>query len=92
VIRKRPVTWGREELVGFRSEAIGLLRRRWHVLTIATLASQLAVFVVFVVVLRPVGVTRIQVTIVEAFAAWSLTRVLGSIPITPGGSASRNSP
>jgi len=30
-------------------------------------------------------VTRSQVSIVEAFAAWSLTRVLGSIPITPGG-------
>jgi hypothetical protein len=25
------------------------------------------------------------VTIVEAFAAWALSRVLGSIPITPGG-------
>jgi uncharacterized protein (TIRG00374 family) len=25
------------------------------------------------------------VTIVEAFAAWTLARILGAIPITPGG-------
>ena len=28
---------------------------------------------------------RAEVTIVEAFAAWTLARILGSIPITPGG-------
>ncbi len=85
LIRKRPVSWSGAEFVRFRSETIELLRRRWHVLTVATLASQLAVFVVLVVSLRAVGVTRVQVSIVEAFAAWSLTRALGSIPITPGG-------
>ncbi len=85
LIRKRPVSWSGAEFVRFRSGAIDLLRRRWHVLTIATIASQLAVFVVLVVTLRAVGVTRLQVDIVEAFAAWSLIRALGSIPITPGG-------
>ncbi len=85
LIRRHPVGWSGAEFVRFRSEAIDLLRRRWHVLTIATIASQLAVFLVLVVSLRAVGVTRVQVSIVEAFAAWSLTRVLGSIPITPGG-------
>ena len=79
------VSWSGAEFVRFRSETIDLLRRRWHVLTIATIVSQLAVFVVLVVALRAVGVTRSQVSVVEAFAAWSLTRVLGSIPITPGG-------
>ena len=85
LIRRHPVGWSGAEFVRFRSEAIDLLRRRWHVLTIATIASQLAVFLVLVVALRAVDVTRVQVSIVEAFAAWSLTRVLGSIPITPGG-------
>ena len=35
--------------------------------------------------MRAVGIPRAEVTIVEAFAAWALARVLGSIPITPGG-------
>ena len=31
------------------------------------------------------GVSGDEVSAVEAFAAWSLVRLLGSIPITPGG-------
>ena len=69
----------------FRAQAIGLLRRRWHVLTLATLAGQLTVFLLFVVSLRVLDVTRSEVSAVEAFAAWSLVRLLGSLPITPGG-------
>ena len=61
LIRRRPVGWGGAEFVRFRSEALDLLRRRWHVLTIATIVSQLAVFVVLVVALRAVGVTRVRV-------------------------------
>jgi len=30
-------------------------------------------------------VTEQQVTLTEAFAAWTLVRLLGSLPITPGG-------
>jgi uncharacterized protein (TIRG00374 family) len=85
LIHKRPVRWAGEEFVAFRAEMIGLLGRRWHVLTVATLANQLTVFVVLVVSLRAVGVPRADVGIVEAFAAWTLIRALGSIPITPGG-------
>jgi putative heme transporter len=85
LINRGPVKWTGETFVRFREEAIELLGRRWHVLTLATLANQLTVFVVFVFSLRAVGVTRGHVDIIEAFAAWSLARVLGSIPITPGG-------
>ena len=35
--------------------------------------------------LRALGVPATQVTATEAFAAWSLVRLLGSVPITPGG-------
>jgi len=85
VIRRKPVTWDGESLVRFRSQTIGLLRRRWLPLTLATLAGQLTVFVVLVVCLRIVGVGEHQVTLTEAFAGWTLVRLLGSIPITPGG-------
>jgi putative heme transporter len=85
LIRKRPVRWSGDEFVQFRAEAIELLRRRWHVLTVAMIAGQLAVFLVLLTSLRAVGIHPTQVSVVEAFAAWTLIRALGSIPITPGG-------
>jgi uncharacterized protein (TIRG00374 family) len=85
VVRRGPVDWNGESLVHFRNSAIGLLRRRWHVLTLATLAGQLTVFLVLLASLRALGVGADEVSVIEAFAGWSLARVLGSIPITPGG-------
>jgi uncharacterized protein (TIRG00374 family) len=64
---------------------VGLLGKRWHWLTLATLAGHLSVFLVLVVTLRAVGVSEDEVSIAEAFAAWSVVRVLGSLPILPGG-------
>jgi uncharacterized protein (TIRG00374 family) len=85
VIRRGPVRWGGSSFVSFRHEAVGLLKRRWHVLTLAVLAGQLTVFLVFLVSLRVLHVSANEVSWIEAFAAWSLVRLLGSIPITPGG-------
>jgi uncharacterized membrane protein YbhN (UPF0104 family) len=85
LIRRQPVTWDGESLVRFRLQTIGLLRRRWLPLTLATFAGQLSVFVVLVVCLRTLGVDESQVTLTEAFAAWTFVRLLGSVPITPGG-------
>jgi uncharacterized protein (TIRG00374 family) len=85
LIRKGPVNWDGESFVRFRSRTNSLLRSRWHVLTLATLAGQLTVFLVLLVSLRVLGVSGDEVSAVEAFAAWALVRLLGSIPITPGG-------
>ncbi len=85
LFHRAPVKWNGEAFVRFRVEAIELIRRRWAFLTFATLANHLTVFLVLAASLRAVGVPRTHVTIVEAFAAWALARVLGSIPITPGG-------
>lgn len=85
VVRARPVEWGGESFARFRSHALGLLRKRWHVITISTLVGHLTVFVLLVVCLRVVGVTASEVTIVEAFAAWALVRILGALPLTPAG-------
>ncbi len=85
VIRRAPVTWDGESFVLFRSRALALLRRRWHVITIATLAGHLTVFVLLLVCLRVVGISAGDVTVVEAFAAWALVRILGAIPLTPAG-------
>jgi putative heme transporter len=85
IVHRGPVTWDGRSFVRFRNQAVGLLSRRWHVLTLATLAGQLTVFLVFLVSLRVLDVSAAEVSAIEAFAAWSLVRLLGSIPITPGG-------
>jgi putative heme transporter len=85
VVRRGPVVWAGESFVRFRDETIDLLRRRWHVITLATLAGHLSVYAVLLVSLRVLDVPASEVTWIEAFAAWSVVRVLGSLPITPGG-------
>jgi len=85
LIRRKPVGWDGESFVHFRDRTNALLKRRWHVLTLATLAGHLTVFLLLLVTLRVLHVSSAEVSAVEAFAAWSLVRLLGSIPITPGG-------
>jgi len=85
VVRRRPVEWGGASFARFRSRALGLLRRRWHVITIATLAGHLTVFVLLLACLRVTGVSGAEVTATEAFAAWALVRILGALPLTPAG-------
>jgi uncharacterized membrane protein YbhN (UPF0104 family) len=85
VLRKGPVRWDGDTLVSLRNEALDLLGRRWHVLTLAVLAGQLTVFVLLLACLRTLGVSSHEVSVIEAFAGWSLVRLLGSLPITPGG-------
>jgi uncharacterized membrane protein YbhN (UPF0104 family) len=83
--RRGPPAWGGVSLVRLRGEMLQVLGRRWISLTVATVAGQVTVFLVLLVSLRTLGVTGSEVSILEAFAAWSLARVLTSIPITPGG-------
>lgn len=85
VARRREIRWDVETIVQFRRRTAALLSRRWHVLTLATLVGQLSVFAVLLTCLRTLGLTGSEVSLVEAFAAWTLIRLLGSLPLTPGG-------
>ncbi|HKO83409.1 MAG TPA: YbhN family protein, partial [Actinomycetota bacterium] len=86
LFRRRPgrPDWERGA-VAFRAEAITLLRRRWHWLTLTTLASHLSLFLVLLLALRHVGISEAEVSWVEALAAFALVRLLSAVPITPGG-------
>jgi len=84
-VRRGPVSWGGANFGRFREEVGTFLERRWPMLTGAALLGNLTVFLVLVVSLRTLGVSSSQVTLVEAFASWALIRILGAIPITPGG-------
>jgi putative heme transporter len=85
VIRRGPVSWDGSSFVRFRRAATSIVRRRWHVLTAATIAGHLTVFLVLLACLRALDVPASDVSVVEAFAAWSLVRILGVLPLTPGG-------
>jgi uncharacterized protein (TIRG00374 family) len=85
LLRRGPTGWSAGSFVRFREEAVTLLARRWGLLTLTTLAGQLSVFVVFLVSLRVVHIPANEVSAVEGFAAWALARLVGSLPITPGG-------
>jgi putative heme transporter len=85
IVRRPPVGWSGEQFARFRADAIALLRRRWHWLTLATYAGHLSVYLVLLVTLRAVGIGGDEVSIAESFAAWSIIRVLGGIPILPNG-------
>ena len=85
VVRRGPVGWDGSAFVRFRHEASAVVRRRWHVLTVATIAGHLTVFLILVLCLRALDVPASEVSAVEAFAAWSLIRILGVLPLTPGG-------
>jgi len=82
--RQPPVEWG-ESVVRFRGRAITLLKRRGLALTLSTAVGHLSTFALLLVILRTLGVTSDEIDAVEAFAAWSLVRLLTVVPITPGG-------
>lgn len=85
VVKKRPVGFSGASLVRFRGDALDLLRTRWHLITVSTLAGQLSVFFVLYVTVRVLGIGSGKLLGLEIFAAWSVAKLLGSLPITPGG-------
>jgi uncharacterized membrane protein YbhN (UPF0104 family) len=84
-IRREPVAWSGGSLVRYRAQMITLIRERWLPLTAATLVNQLAGYLVFELSIRAVGIARAQLSPIETFAAWSVARLLTSLPLTPGG-------
>src|SRR5205823_3412546 len=85
VLGRGPVGFRGESLVRFRSDALDLLRTRWHIITVSTLAGQLSVFFLLYVTVRVIGIGEGKLLGLEIFAAWSVSKLLGSVPITPGG-------
>ena len=82
---RKPPSWGGEALVRLRAESLELLRHRWAQLTVATLANQLTGYLMLDLSLRAMGVSLSQVSLAQSFAAWSIGRLLVSLPLTPGG-------
>jgi putative heme transporter len=85
LVRRGPSRFNGSSFVRFRNETIGLIAKRWHLLTFWTLTGQLTTFLVLLASLRVLGVSGGQVDLIEAFSAFSIVRLAQSLPITPGG-------
>jgi uncharacterized membrane protein YbhN (UPF0104 family) len=85
LVRKPPVTtWG-DGAARFRRDTIVLVEHRWLRLSLTTVLSQVALFLVLLLSLRDLGVSEQEVSTAEAFAVYAFARLLSAIPITPGG-------
>jgi uncharacterized membrane protein YbhN (UPF0104 family) len=85
LIGKPPVSTWSEGAVRFRKEMIHLLRGRWLPLTVTTIVSHLALWIVLILALRFLGVSAGEVTAIQSLAVFAFARLLSAAPITPGG-------
>ncbi len=69
----------------FRSNAIGIVTRRWRKVIAATLANNLAMVGLFLAAVRAVGIGESEIPWPWIILAFSLGRLLVMIPISPGG-------
>jgi putative heme transporter len=77
-------TWG-EQAVSFRRRTIELVSKRWLALTLTTVISHLALYLVLLLCLRHVGVSETDVSALQVLAVFAFGRLIGALPITPGG-------
>lgn len=85
IFRKPPVQdWG-GAAVRFRHQTIELVARRWPQLTITTIVSHLALYLVLLLALRFVGVSEREVSWAQVLGVFAFGRLLTALPLTPGG-------
>lgn len=83
-LRKPPVSWG-DAAVVFRTQTIRLLENRWIPLSIATVASHLALYLVLLIALRHVGISEREIAWAQVLGVFAFGRLVTALPITPGG-------
>ena len=72
-------------VLNFREQTNATVHDRGGRLTMAVLASQVAVFIVLLFSVRAVGIATSQVSFLEVLLSFAVARLAGAIPITPGG-------
>ena len=85
LLRRPAPAWSGRALVRLRRERLSDLRRRWPALTATTLVNQLSAYLVLVLSVRAVGIPSGELPATEIFLAWSIGRLISSLPLTPGG-------
>ena len=69
----------------FRSNAIGVVQRRWAWITGATVLNNLTQLALFVGCLRVIGISEDELSTAWIVLSYSLGRLLVAIPVSPGG-------
>lgn len=72
-------------LLSLRHEIVGLVRRRWGVITIAQIAVSWSQFAILYAALVAVTGHDGTVPLLAAYGAWAISQIGIMIPITPGG-------
>ena len=85
LVRRPSPAWNRASVLRLRRDTLRTMREHGVALTLATLANQLTGFAVLDLSLRAVGIATAEISLAESFAAWSLARLIESLPLTPGG-------
>ena len=69
----------------FRYQTNDLVHKRGWRLTVTVLAKHLALFVLVLFCVRAVGIPASKVSFLEVLLSFSVARLVGAIPVTPGG-------
>jgi uncharacterized membrane protein YbhN (UPF0104 family) len=85
LIRRPPPAGVPGSLLGFRNRAAALLIARGWRITAATVAGNLALWLVLLACLRGTGLSQAQVSWQASLAAFAAVRLLTALPVTPGG-------
>jgi hypothetical protein len=83
--RRPPPAGSPGPLLGFRNRAAALLKSRGWRITAATVAGNLALWLVLLACLRGTGLSQAQVPWQTSLAAFAAVRLLTALPVTPGG-------
>lgn len=85
IFRKGPITGWDKKALSIRADTVDLLTSRWRQVSLASVGSQLAFFLVLLISLRVMGVDSNAVGFAQVFASFAVIRLVTTIPITPGG-------
>jgi hypothetical protein len=85
LIRRPPLAGIPGSLLGFRDRAATLLITRGWRITAATVAGNLALWLVLLACLRGTGLSQAQVPWQASLAAFAVVRLLTALLVTPGG-------
>ena len=72
-------------VLGFRDQSVDVMRERGWLLTAAVLVTQFAVFVLVLFCVRAAGVPAGKVGFLPVLLSFSVARLAGALPVTPGG-------
>ena len=72
-------------LLRFRIQTVDTVHRRGWLLTWAALGGQFAAVALVFAIVRGVGIASVQVSFAAVLTSFAVARLVGALPITPGG-------